>query len=412
MQNRTALENFHLLLGVIGVLAPAATLAIALSELAEISKIIALALIAVFSFLVCVYSYLNLSRGGSEQGGQADARSDVAATTRIAAINIDNWTFSKSMRLTDVFLEVSKNIEATIPLRAAGIFITDANGDLPAATHVYCPQAGELEAGIPTGAAELSARTGEIETATEQHGAVVGSIEQNTGASAAIPLKLEGRVFAVYQIITDVSFAKDVTSQQVLSAISKTITPLLTGAVTVERSLSSALTDVVTGLPNERAFAVVLETQLAECRRRFGDRPLSLLSIDIENGPDSEDAARASNVPLADQDVRSAADTIKSQLRTMDFLSRSSDEGFLAVLPNTREETAAIIARRIMKKMDGFRGENAAGGKGPRIAIGWSSFCTDGETAEDLLRAARVRKQMAEADERLKAQITEQDYVH
>ncbi|MCV5943055.1 GGDEF domain-containing protein, partial [Escherichia coli] len=58
---------------------------------------------------------------------------------------------------------------------------------------------------------------------------------------------------------------------------------LFLGSLAYEKSLSSALTDPLTKLPNERAFFLVLENQLAESQRFRDERPLTVLAVDIRD---------------------------------------------------------------------------------------------------------------------------------
>ncbi len=47
------------------------------------------------------------------------------------------------------------------------------------------------------------------------------------------------------------------------------------GSIAYERTQANALTDATTDLPNERAFYLVLENQVAEAQRNRGERPLT-----------------------------------------------------------------------------------------------------------------------------------------
>ena len=68
-----------------------------------------------------------------------------------------------------------------------------------------------------------------------------------------------------------------------LEAIGERVAPLFLSSISVERSISNALTDALTNLPNERAFFMVLENQLAESQRFRSERPLTVMTVDIKN---------------------------------------------------------------------------------------------------------------------------------
>ena len=54
----------------------------------------------------------------------------------------------------------------------------------------------------------------------------------------------------------------------ILDAIGERAAPLVLASIARERSQENALTDVTTDLPNERAFHLVLENQVAEAVRK------------------------------------------------------------------------------------------------------------------------------------------------
>ena len=117
-------------------------------------------------------------------------------------------------------------------------------------------------------------------------------------------------------------------------------------SMSFERSLTNALTDTLTNLPNERAFYLVLENQIAESQRNRDERPLTILTVDIKNFTElNQNFGHAAG----DQILAFAANLIKAQLRQMDFLARSQNDEFLAVLPTASDEIAMEIIERIEK---------------------------------------------------------------
>src|SRR5207253_4107332 len=108
------------------------------------------------------------------------------------------------------------------------------------------------------------------------------------------------------------------------------VAPLVLSSMALERSRANALTDPTTDLPNERAFYLVLENQIAEAQRKQGDRPLTILAIDIKN---FEDINRRFGHAAGDRALNFAAQLVKDNLRQMDFLARSTGDEFLVILP-------------------------------------------------------------------------------
>jgi len=182
------------------------------------------------------------------------------------------------------------------------------------------------------------------------------------------------------------------------------------GSFAVDRSLSNALTDSITELPNERALYVVLENQLAESIRSQDERPLSVVAIDIRN---FDEANRQFGHATGDRILKFVAELIRQPLRKMDFLARSTNDEFLLVLPTANEQTALTIIERVQKTL----AENAFSlAEEEKIAIrlnfGLASYWKDGDTPQQLVRHAQLRKDQAKAEDPDNVAWFPKEYVH
>jgi len=202
----------------------------------------------------------------------------------------------------------------------------------------------------------------------------------------------------------------DAATHAVLEAIGRRLSPLFLSSLSFERSLSNALTDTLTSLPNERAFYVVFENQLAESQRHRDDRPLTILSIDIKN---FADANQTYGFAAGDRLLAFTAERLASQLRKMDFLCRAANDEFLIILPTASEKFASEIVQRIR---DRFASEPFRISETDDIKVwlnfGLATFWQDGETADQLLQSARIRKQQAKAEEPSKVLWFPKEYVN
>jgi diguanylate cyclase (GGDEF)-like protein len=84
---------------------------------------------------------------------------------------------------------------------------------------------------------------------------------------------------------------------------------------------------------------------------------------------------------------------VSGELRKMDLLARTSDDEFLAVLPAAGKDTAGAILARI--------GAALSARKFPlpdepdftiELHAGFASFSLDGNSADELIKAARLRR--------------------
>jgi diguanylate cyclase (GGDEF)-like protein len=203
--------------------------------------------------------------------------------------------------------------------------------------------------------------------------------------TAAVPLKSGDQVFGVLRLIFEEPVCID---RSTLKAIGDRVSPVILCSLSMERSRANALTDVTTDLPNERAFHVILENQVAGAQR--DQCPLSILAVDIK---DFSDHNRRFGHPAGDRILNFAAQTIKDSLRQMDFIARSYGDEFLIVLPKATSQITDDIVRRIRSA---FLGQTLKLSDVDSVQVelnfGSASFGPDGQTPAQLLTAARVRK--------------------
>lgn len=146
-----------------------------------------------------------------------------------------------------------------------------------------------------------------------------------------------------------------------------------------ETAESLAVTDSLTGLYNHRAFQERMDFEL-ERAKRFGHN-LSVLMIDIDD-------FKAFNSTLGheagDQALRSIADTIRENIRKIDFAARYGGEEFALILMESVPEAALKTAERIRLTV----AEKSWRDRKLTVSIGISAFPQDGETRDELLQEA------------------------
>ncbi len=203
-------------------------------------------------------------------------------------------------------------------------------------------------------------------------------------SSLAVPLFRGGDVFGVLTLYGNTEINFNAHSILLIEAVATRVAPLFLSSMAFERSVSNALTDALTNLPNERAFYLVLENQIAESERNRDGRPLTVLTIDIKNFTELN---QKFGHAAGDQILVFTADTIKKQLRQMDFLARLTGDEFLAVLPTASDEITLEIIERIEKA---FVSNPYSMSEQEKIHFqlnfGAATFWKDGETANQLLQ--------------------------
>ena len=157
------------------------------------------------------------------------------------------------------------------------------------------------------------------------------------------------------------------------------------------------MTDTTTDLPNERAFHLILEQQIAESARDSDARPLSVLALNVRDF----DLINSSRGHAAGDDVLNfVARITRENLRQMDFLARAADDEFIVILPTATNEVSQEIIARISKgsldhKFPVFEEKYM----NLELNFGWAALGDDGETPQHLLGTARLRRSQFKSTE-------------
>lgn len=321
---------------------------------------------------------------------------------RLIALDEANEVFGSSLNAADMFRLVASRVSELFPFAAAVLAVPGESGEKLRFVHsdgLNAEGLRDVEVGVTESLAGRSFGTGKIVTENgDLYDTKVIGAERMKGfeSTAAIPLIHGEKAFGVFQIFLTEPINRDEDTIKLLEAIGEHVTPIFRSSLAFERTLSSALTDTLTGLPNERAFYMVLENQLAESLRHRDERPLTVLSIDIRDfGAVNSMLGHA----VGDQMLEFAGARIGEHLRKMDFLARTVNDEFSIILPTASEKTAFEIIDRIKA---GFEQNEfvISEGEGVVVAlnVGWATFWKDGETVEQLIRAAQQRKRQAKSE--------------
>ena len=412
---RSGLSSGQIALGLFGFVAPVLTFLLAVSSLPETVKIFVLVVLAVGYSLVCLWSF---------QKAQSDKRdrmrdsmpTPVSHEEGLQGISEASEFFGSSLKPSDLFRLVSNRVTHVLPFAASALFIqTEAGDSLKIVQADGRNSEALLNIELPTerGIAGMAWLSREVASDTDlklEKMAMPAVAVEGVCSAVAIPLMHEQQPFAVLVLYMAQPLNADPDLHTTLHAIGERVAPLFLSSISFERSISNALTDALTNLPNERAFFMVLENQLAESQRFRDERPLTVMTVDIKN---FAEANQNFGFAAGDRILAFTAELLGSQLRKMDFLSRSANDEFLIILPTASEKFADEIVQRIR---DRFAAEVFAVSETEEIKVwlnfGWATFWQDGETAEQLLQNARVRKQQAKAEEPSKILWFPKEYVN
>lgn len=360
-----------------------------------------------FSAIIVVYLLVcfGFHYWGNRKMRSAEAVSELSEADvdeRLMAIEAASQYFGGALNSADMFRLVASRANEVVPFTSCALFVIDKSTQSMKIVHAHgenSQKLKDLKVPVATGLAGRSRASGLVQVdrgTLSEEASLPKEALSGFRSSAAIPLMRSGEPFGILQMFSDVRTAFDGNAITILEALGERVTPLILSSLSFERSMSNALTDQVTELPNERAFHLILENQLAESLRNRETRPLTILSMDIKN---FDDLNSRYGHAAGDRILGFVARTVKDSLRQMDFLARSNNDEYLAILPTANEDVTEEIVGRINTALFTSRfyiNDNEQ--VNIDLNYGAASFGKHGETAEQLLAAARSNKLQAKAD--------------
>lgn len=334
---------------------------------------------AIITVFLIAFVTLRLWQTRRSAGPTLDQRVSEGLVERgLLALEEANQFFGGSLKSADTFRLVASRLREMVPFTSITLFLLDETRTRLVTT-----------ASEGTAAVEPTGKSAPLDEGLAGKCLTNRRTEIEKLGSVAIPLFHDVNVFGVLQMCMHPD-AID-TNASLYEAIGTRVSPLVLSAISFERSLSNALTDPTTDLPNERAFYLILENQIAEAQRNRELRPLTILAVDVRN---FDEINQRFGHAAGDRVLNFVAEVIKDSLRQMDFFARSMDDEFLAILPTASKEISHDVIARVHT---GFFGRKLKMSESESIEvelnIGWAAFGDDGETPGHLLTAARVRKE-------------------
>lgn len=323
----------------------------------------------------------------------AGFRSIVEAHQEVLKLHEIAQTIGSSLSLQDTLALVSNKLGAIVPFDTCVIFLVDEKSGDAYTAHVLGDHSRAFE--------ERGLRIGDgISGWAIASGRTISSSSPQTdllGISEEVALEIKHALVAplnreegAFGAITLYSKTKDpYTTEHVrlIEAVSHYASSALNNALTFERTRECALIDQITDLPNARSFHVTLEQRIAECQRLKNREPITVMSIDIDDFKQLNDAFGHA---IGDSLLCSVSAVIKNQLRQMDTLARYDGDEFTAILPMASPKTSFLIAERIQTAVNNHRFlANSNQEIEIGISIGIASHPEDGDTSEQLLSSAR-----------------------
>ena len=148
-----------------------------------------------------------------------------------------------------------------------------------------------------------------------------------------------------------------------------------------------AATDPLTGAANRRQFIGMVEAEIERAKR--GGAPFSLLALDLDHFKAINDSY---GHQVGDEILRGFVQRCLDAIRPYDGVARVGGEEFMVLLPQVVLNVGQSVGERIREAIaNGVFGGQSGNAVALTVSIGVSQFGRDGDTIDEILRAADDR---------------------
>jgi diguanylate cyclase (GGDEF)-like protein len=205
-------------------------------------------------------------------------------------------------------------------------------------------------------------------------------------SEVAVPLIKEGQVLGVLNIESDRDGLLNEDVANLLNALAGSVAIAIDNARLHAEVKRMAMTDVISGLANRRAFDETLEAEIIRASRYH--QSLSLIILDLDSFKEYNDRW---GHPAGDVRLREVADLLRLKVRDPDVAARYGGEEFAVILPNTSKLGAVKLAERLRRAAEAsapYENGDRYPVPGYTISLGVATFPDDATSIEELLLMA------------------------
>jgi len=209
----------------------------------------------------------------------------------------------------------------------------------------------------------------------------------------AVPLIKDNKVLGVLNVESKGEVPLTENDVNVLNTLAGPVAVAIDNARLHAEVKLMAMTDVVSGLPNRRAFDETLYAEITRASRY--SHPISLVILDLDSFKEYNDKW---GHPAGDVRLKEIADLLRSNVRDPDLAARYGGEEFAIILPNTSKGGAIRLAERLRDSAESSapqKNDDTNPIAGYTISLGVATYPDDATSMEELLLMADNAELMA-----------------
>jgi diguanylate cyclase (GGDEF)-like protein len=209
----------------------------------------------------------------------------------------------------------------------------------------------------------------------------------------AVPLLKDNNVLGVLNVESKGDRRLTENDVNVLNTLAGSVAVAIDNARLHAEVKLMAMTDVISGLANRRAFDEMLEAEITRASRY--SHPVSLIILDLDSFKEYNDKW---GHPAGDVRLKEIADLLRSNVREPDVAARYGGEEFAIILPSTSKGGAIRLAERLRSSAEASSPQKTNDNDpvpGYTISLGVATFPEDAASVEELLLMADNAELMA-----------------
>ncbi|RPJ25019.1 MAG: diguanylate cyclase [Chloroflexi bacterium] len=296
-------------------------------------------------------------------------------------------TVTSSLDINEILNSVIKLLRDSFGYTYIGVYLLDGDVLHLGAQLGYPNQMLIDEIPITTGVIGRTARTKEMQFVRDVRADpdfVWAAYEVKS--EIAVPLLKDGNVLGVLNVESKEHGSLDENAANFLNAMAGSIAVAIDNARLHAEVKTMAMTDVVSGLANRRAFDEILRAEMTRATRY--SQPISLIILDLDSFKAYNDKW---GHPAGDVRLKEIASLLRANVRDPDVAVRYGGEEFAVILPNTPKSGALRLAERLRRSAEAcapYGNNDHSPVSGYTISLGVATFPDDATSVEELLLAA------------------------